>query len=130
MENKMGAAVIALAPRAGEEDAFQENVNVVVENLARPMPPREYWQGSRDAMSRMLRDFKGGQVRDVTIDQRPWVAADYTHRTEMSRLKVLVFLGVYGRTGYVITCTAALGAYDSYRDQFDTVAHSFRIEQP
>ena len=53
----MGPAVIFMSPPESADDAFQENVNVVVMALPRPMTTEECFAEAMDTMKKMLRGF-------------------------------------------------------------------------
>ena len=57
-EGFMGTAVLALSQQEGPADIFQENVNVVVEQLAGKSSIEEYLQINLTNMRKLLTDFE------------------------------------------------------------------------
>ena len=124
----MGTAILGLSPKENANDIFQENVNVVTDDVPDGMSSSEYVKASLDGMSNMLTDFNVVSNVSTEIGGRKAVALTYSHRMGNYRLKVLAYLITAGSKGYVLTCTALDGSFERYKAQFEDVCKSFRVK--
>lgn len=129
LENVMGAAVVARSAREDSMDAIQENVNVVVEKLRPGMDLKQYADESRDMRRAMLADVVEVEEAEVTLGGRTAMRAVYSHRMKELHFDVLVYLVPANGRGYVIRCTTEKGKLAQFREQFEQIAGTFRIEK-
>jgi serine/threonine-protein kinase len=127
-EGFMGTTVLALSPQENPSDQFRENINVVVAELPKKVALEDYVQANVTNMSRLLTDFQvheKGQLILSNTDAR-WVI--YSHRMGTLNIKVLVYVLVQGRRGYVITCSAAPEQFPKYKSKFEEIVQSFKFK--
>jgi len=124
----MGTAILALSPKEDANDNFQENVNVVTEDVPAGMTTGDYVKTSLGSMGDILTDFKVVSNVPTTVGGKNAVALTYNHRMGNYKLKVLAYMIISSGKGYVITCTAMEGSFEKYKAQFEEVCRSFRVE--
>lgn len=124
-ENYYGTLVAALSPFEGPEDDFQENVNIVIEELPPGMTLDEYVRHSINNLDFFLTEpqihekglFSGGGKKAW------WVI--YSHRMGKLHLKAMSYTFLVGNTAYIITSTSQPEKFEEYRKSFDEVSRSF-----
>lgn len=124
-EDYYGTLVAALSPFEGPEDDFQENVNIVLEELPPGMTLDEYVSHSIKNLDFFLTDaeihekglFSGGGKKAW------WVI--YSHRMGKLNLKAMSYTFIVGNTAYIITSTSQPEKFDKYRARFDAASRSF-----
>jgi len=121
-----GTAVMFLSPR-GEGDAFQENVNVVVEKLPRNMTAEEYSNAAIGTMERIITDFKLLDSGRELIGGEEAFGGIYSMRLGKIRTKNIYYAIVQGRRAYVITCAAHPDTFNQYKGVLSGIAKTFRV---
>lgn len=124
----LGPAVMFMSPSESRDDAFQENVNVVVSPLPRPMTTEECFASAVDAMEKMLRGFTLESSGPVTLGPVEGMACVYRLRVGPMTARMLCYLVVHGKKYYVITCSATEATFDYYKGTFSGIAKSFRLD--
>ncbi|MGB2754571.1 MAG: hypothetical protein WBD75_10330 [Phycisphaerae bacterium] len=127
-ENVMGSVVIALSPAEGADDAFRENVNVVVEALPSPMTLDEYFNLSMANLRKLLTEARQPEIADARIGGE--AAKQVVYQTTMGQIRVksMLYVAVKGQRGYAVTCSATPDSFDAYKARFEEIAGTFRFE--
>lgn len=127
-ENYQDIPVFFMSPTEGEEDTFQENINMVSEN-APGYSLKEYYDANIAGINQYLIGFEIiKDAVDIKINNHDFKKMVYKHNSQGYDFKVLVFFTVKGGKGYVINCTALNNTFDEYYSDFNKLAESFKFE--
>lgn len=120
--------VEAVSPWEDDEDRFSEYVSVDIEELAEKMSLEDYFLQLRKEQSLDFPYFEEHDRGDVAINNRDakWILFDVGSSEGIVR--VLGFVLIKGKRGYLISCVAEGSKYDSYAETFEEIAYSFRLE--
>lgn len=127
-ENKMRTDLIAVSPAEGPEDSFRENFNVLVEQLATNMTSDEYYQKGIPLFKQFAVDFVQHGSGTERIDGTDFRYDIISHRMGPLKIKVLQYLTVRQKKGYLVTFSAADDKFDFYMPMFKEIAKGFRFE--
>ena len=120
--------LIALSPKEGETDTFQENVNVVLEGMLPGITWDAYMERNDLMMAQGLVDYEQVDRTQVEVAGHPALRSVYLHTLNGQRLQVLSYtLQVEARV-YVVTCTAPEPAFAAHLDTFEAIAQSLSID--
>lgn len=129
-ENKGGAAVIFFSPKENELDIFQENVNVVVQDISgNPMELRAYSDLAIKQMQLVFED------NFIIVESGPtFVAGQAGHKLIFigkgpdTDLKYMSVWLIKDLTAYQITYTALASNYDRYVGKMKHMVRSFQVD--
>jgi len=127
-EKKMNTDLIAVSPEESLEDTFRENFNVLVESLPREMTIDEYYQKGMPLFKEFAKEFKQHGNGEEVIDGAKFRFDVVSHQMGPLRIKVLQYLYVKNKKGYLITFSAADDKYGLYEPMFREIAKGFRFE--
>jgi hypothetical protein len=127
-ERKMNTDLIAVSPEESLEDTFRENFNVLVEILPREMTMDEYYKKGMPIFKEFAKEFIQHSDGFEEIDGAKFRYDVVSHRMGPLRIKVLQYLFVKEKKGYLITFSAADDKYNLYEGMFKEVAKGFRFE--
>jgi hypothetical protein len=117
-----------LAPLENEDDTFQENLNVVVQDVGdKPLSLYEYAEISIAQINDMFEDSKILSVEDTTLDGNSAHRLIHTAKYGEYELKWMQIYTIKNRKVYLITYTAEREKYDAYLDIILDMVDSFRI---
>ena len=131
IENSQGTAVIFMSPKENELDAFQENVNIVVQDLSRkPMGLNEY---TSLAITQLIAVFKHNiemiESKPIYWANMPAHKLVYIGKgNDGSRTKLVHVWAVQGTTAYQLTFATPEAQYDKYSGSVNTMINSFRLK--
>ena len=127
-EKKMNTDMIAVSPGESAEDTFRENFNVLVESLPKEMTLDEYYMKGMPLFKEFAREFIQHAGGFEEIDGEKFRYDIVSHKMGPLRIKVLQYLYVKGKKGYLITFSAADDKFGNYEPMFKEVAKGFRFE--
>lgn len=127
-ERKMNTDVIAVSPGESAEDTFRENFNVLVESLPKEMTLDEYYMKGMPIFKEFAKEFIQHAGGFEEIDGEKFRYDVVSHKMGPLRIKVLQYLYVKGKKGYLITFSAADDKFSNYEPMFREVAKGFRFE--
>ncbi len=127
-EKKMRTDLIAVSPAEGPEDTFRENFNVLVEELGVNMTSEEYYQKGIPLFKQFAVDFMQHENGIERIDGKEFRYDIISHRMGPLKIKILQYLTVRQKKGYLITFSAADDKFDRYLPMFKEIAKGFRFE--
>ncbi len=109
------SGIIFLTPAEGEDDQFQENVNILLQDLsAQPMTLEEFTKLSTDQYDAMKESVEVLSVDNATVAankaKKVMLTLDYSGRP----LKLMQYWFIKNDTAYVLTYTAEVGKYTKY----------------
>lgn len=122
---KLDFVVIALSPEDRKEDAFIENMNVLVEDLGKPVTLEQYFMWNLVGLMQELPSFHVHEKGNVMVDGVKMAVVVYSWDLEKEKTATYQFIFVKDDKGYVITFSAEPEQFDEYRPTFDTIARSF-----
>ncbi len=130
-ENPMeGAAVVFISPKENELDYFQENVNIVVQDLSKkPMNLDEY---SNLAITQLIAVFKSNvdmiESKSIFWANKPAHKIVYIGKGDNGARTKLMHIWIIQRTtAYQLTYAAQEAQYDKYIGLVNTMVNSFRL---
>jgi len=124
----MGAIVAFIAPREGASDVFQENVNILVQDLsAQPMTLDEYTQLSVSQIGQVITDSNILDSSAVTLAGIPGHRVVYTGKQGQYDLKWMQVWTMQNNKAYVISYTAETGKYSTFLGTVQEMIDSFEI---
>ena len=128
-ENQGGAAAVFYSPRENALDIFQENVNIVVQDISRnPMSLEKY---TETAITQMQAVFGTNlEILDsspVFIDNRPAHRFIFIGKGPDSNLEYQCRWTLAGTSAYQITYTAIASGYERHLTEAERIMKSFRI---
>lgn len=127
-EKKMRTDLIAVSPAEGPDDSFRENFNVLVEELQTNMTSEEYYQKGIPLFKQFAVDFAQHGNGTERIDGTEFRYDIISHRMGPLKIKVLQYLTVRQKKGYLITFSAADDKFERYAPMFREIAKGFRFE--
>jgi hypothetical protein len=119
--------VLISAPRAARQDGVIPNVNVVLEPLRLELSTDEYYLASKQIVGGTLAGFELVDQGRTQIDGQPAWWMDFRSESQGTALRQRQAYQVRGDTGYVITFTASLSAFEEHLGSQLIVEESFRI---
>lgn len=118
---------ILMSELEGANDIFQENANVVTEDLPYSMSASEYMDASMSAMNSMLSNFSKVDRGSQNINGRTAEWMLYNHEMGEYKIRVKVWSLTKGAKAYVITCSSLQSDFDKFAKTFDSIAASARV---
>jgi hypothetical protein len=126
-EGKMNTDLIAVSPEESLEDNFRENFNILVENLPGEMSRDEYYKKGLPAFREIAQEFAEHDSGLEKLDGYEFRWDIVSHKMGPLRIKVLQYLTVKDKKGYLITFSAADDKFNVYSPMFREIAKSFRF---
>ncbi len=127
-EKKMNTDLIAVSPAESLEDTFRENFNVLEEILPKRMTTDEYYLKGMPLFKEFAKEFVQHESGKENIDGAAFRFDLVSHQMGPLRIKVLQYLYVKDKKGYLITFSAAEDKYGLYEAMFKEIAKGFRFE--
>ena len=124
----MGCDLMALSPAEGANDNFRENANITLENLPSRISLEKYAELSRENMKKLLSDFEIIEETEANLNGHTFKRFVSTYRMGEIDIKAVLYLTTKDKAGYNITFSASPETYDSYIDEFESIAKTFRFE--
>jgi serine/threonine-protein kinase len=127
-EQVMGAVVVFFAPTEGPSDIFQDNVNIIVQDLsAQPMTLDEYTELSLGQIEQFITDPSILDSSAVTLADIPGHRVVYTGKQGQYDLKWMQVWTVQNNKAYVISYTAETSKYSAFLETVQEMIDSFEI---
>jgi hypothetical protein len=128
-EKFMGLDVFALSPLEGDKDLFRENVNIITEDLTKPMSLDDYYSMGLVNLKTLLTDFKEVESGNIDVNGIPMKWIVYDHRMGEVKARVLQFIAVKDRRAYVVTFSAMPDDFAKYRPAFEQIAKTYKFNE-
>ncbi|MFH1563605.1 MAG: PsbP-related protein [Nitrospirota bacterium] len=127
-EKIMGMNVIFSSPLESDSDTFQENVNVIVQDLsAQPMTLDEYTKLSLEQVKQIVTDASIPYSSATTLDGNSANRIIYTGRVGIYNIKWMQIYTIKDNTAYILTYTAETDKYNDFLDTAQEMINSFEI---
>jgi serine/threonine-protein kinase len=116
LEDVRGVVVVFHSPLESTEDRYNDNVNVIVEDVSghSGMTADAYAESGLAKLPAALADFRLVGSRSETLSGRPARVIEYTGRKGEFRLHFLQAVTVAGGNAYLITYAAEETSYAKY----------------
>jgi hypothetical protein len=126
-ENQKGTRILAEIPDEEESSLIRQNVNVVVEEVKKPVSLNDYVEQQKNGLQRLrgVRILAAGEIT-VAGSQAQWLTYSYTIHD--FGYQALVYVLNRNARYYVITGLSQINAFHRYEEQFHSIAKSFRFE--
>ncbi len=126
-DDEMGATFHILSPKEGESDMFNENVNLIIQDLSGTNIDLDaYVQLSEKQITEMIASgsiIRSERLKSGNLELHKVV---YTGEINGFKLKLIQHYQIKDNKAYVLTFTAEEKAYDSYRAYGQQILNSFR----
>ncbi len=123
-----GVDSIALSP-SEEGDDFQENLNVVIEQLPQPMTTPEFAMAVTSGMQQLIKGFSLISTNEVRLKGGTQaIEAVYKSNFQQELHHIAVMLADKSKRGFVITGTATPDSFPKFAPVFRKSAKSFKIK--
>lgn len=116
------------SPKLGWMDHFQENLNIVVDNIADDTDLDEVFSVNVSQMQKHMHQFKLGDASDTQVSSFPAKRLTYQHTINYRKLSVVAYFLVTDGRAFVLTGTALPSTYSEYEPIFDAMVSSFTLE--
>jgi hypothetical protein len=126
-QNQAGLNAVAfLSPKENEQDAFQENVNLMLQDLTQqPMDLNQYTELTRQQVAQFAGNEAIVSLKDATIGGQPCKEFIFTMAYNGRDLKLKQYWFIKGQTAYLFTYTAESTQYASYESVATDLMKSF-----
>lgn len=126
-EKIMGLLVMFLSPQESSADKFQENLNIVVQPLPRPIKLAEVTRLDTQQMKKLIGDFKLISSKPTTLGNNRANQIVFTGKQGNFNLKWMQVFTITNNKIYVLTYTAEVGKYSSFLGTIQKTIDSFRL---
>ena len=128
-ENKNGAATIFYSPKESALDIFQENVNIVVQDISQnPLTLQKYTEIAIDQMQAVFGiNLEIVDSSPTFIDGHPGHQFAFIGKGPEGNLQYLCRWTLIETTAYQITYTAIASGYERHLAEAERIMGSFRI---
>ncbi len=123
------AAVVAVSPSEGETDKYSESVTVTVEILAETTTIELYGKGLLTTLERKASLFELVGKEPVNVAGLDGRRIVYTSKMGPYKFTTTLHYAIDGPRAYLISCAALTDSYEQYKDVFETIARSFKLEK-
>ncbi len=125
----MGSKLFLLSPLSSPNDAFRENINVIVEDIrAYNLDLDGYIKASEQQLMQIMPDAKFILSERMSTQNPPFHKIVYTGSQSNFELKFLQYIWAIDGTATILTFTAEVDQFDSFIETAEEVLNSFRFE--
>jgi len=129
VEKELGGIFVFLSPKENEEDYFQENFNIVVQDLrSNPMKLEEYTSASIDYLPDFIDNMDIVDSGYTDLSGYEAFKIIYTGKHMVYDLKWFQAWTIVDDIAFIATYTAEIEKYDKYINIIDSMMTSFSIE--
>ncbi len=129
VEKELGGIIVFLSPKENEEDYFQENFNIVVQNLSKnPMKLDEYTSVNIDYLPDFIDNMNIIDSGYTELSGYKAYKIIYTGKHMVYDLKWFQVWTVVDEIAFIATFTAEIEKYDIYISIIDSMMNSFSIK--
>ena len=129
------SAVFFLSPKENEKDLFQENVNVIIQDLSsQPMTLEDYTNLTKNQITQALGSSAIESVKDINFAGQQAKEMVYTMpknpiqgRNQNLKLRQIWF--IKGNNAYLLTYTAQSSEYDKFLETAKAIFDSFKLKE-
>jgi serine/threonine-protein kinase len=127
-EQYMESVVAFLSPKESPSDTFQENVNIIVQDLsAQPMTLEEYTELSINQIGQLVTNANIIESEATSLANNPGHKLVYTGIQGEYELKWMQIWTIKDNKAYIITYTAQIDKYSDFLEPVKQMIDSFEI---
>ncbi len=127
-EDIMGIALIFLSPLEGTTDTFQENINLIIQDISnQPITLDEYVETNLADMDQFLENITISKSERVTINGLEGHELIYSGHQGEEVMKWRQLVIINNDKAYLLTYTAKQDTYDLYQEEVNAVINSFEV---
>ncbi|MHB9025508.1 MAG: DcrB-related protein [Armatimonadota bacterium] len=126
-EKFMSTVVLGSSPKENEKDAFQENINVVAQELSNAASLNEVFTAGQAQYRAIFSEYHQVECRDVILASKSAKRLLATYRMGELQLEGLIYYLLDGKRLYVLTATATQESYSRYQEQFEKIMGTFTL---
>lgn len=130
-EIKKGTGMIdvyAMSPIEGTQDKFQENINIVLENVPQGMANKDYVDLSIDNAKKGLTGFSVISRKKITIGGQSAEQMVYEHTYKGIKIKAGQAIVINKGKAYVITLSTLSNTYGTYAPYFEAALKTMKFK--
>jgi serine/threonine-protein kinase len=121
-------AILFCSPKEDDKDNFQENVNILLQDLsAHPMNLEEYADITKKQVAENVGSSAMLSIKDVIFSGRKSKEISFNLNLSGKDLKVRQFVFIKENIAYLLTYTAEQSQFEKYKDISTKVMNSFRF---
>jgi hypothetical protein len=125
----MGMDLIGLSPLESTDDAFRENINVILENLPKAMADRDYLELTLAGMNKMFGLPSDSKFVPVKVGNENGYHLHYSVQMGQNEIDNDLYIVIKKNSAYVITCSNAKGKRDDFKAIMESVVGTFAIKK-
>ncbi len=126
-EGAMGTVVVFLSPKQNDSDPFQENLNIIVQNLPASTTLNVVTEETINQVKQLIQNATIIESTDTTLAGVPAYKIVYSGKMREYTLKWIQIWTVKNNKMYSITYTAEINSYSYYLDVIQKMIDSFEI---
>lgn len=129
MDPGMGASYMIKAPQESPLDLFQENVNVIIQDLSsQPMDLKAYTDLSVEQVNEMMANSKILENETRNGKNGPYQFMHYTADQTGLHLEFEQYYIIKGNAAYVLTFSAEHSSFSKYKEKGEAILDSYTIK--
>lgn len=122
-------AVFFLSPKKNDKDLFQENVNIILQDLSlQPMNLEQYTELTKKQVIDNFGKTAIISLKDITISNQKGKEFIYNMSYQGKELKLKQYWFVVNNTAYLISYTAEPKEFNSYETSISKMITGFKIK--
>lgn len=128
VKQNTNGAIAFLSPKEGESDLFQENVNIMFQDLSKqPINLDQYTEITRKQVLENLGSSAIVSLKDATLAGQK--AKEFVYNMEYNgrKLKMKQYWFIKSETAYILTYTSEPSQYEKYEDIATETMQSFKF---
>ena len=127
-EGLMGTNLAILSPLEGKDDAFSDNITIIIQELPMTMDLDEYFEAGKASSASILDNYTELEHEKIQLDNKETIEYTYTYTMGGQDLKGIAYIFLDGTISYLINGSSTASGFDEYVDAFKETAKSFRSE--
>ncbi|HEY4110004.1 PsbP-related protein [Puia sp.] len=129
-QTAFGNAIAFMSPRADDKDLFQENVNIMVQDLsAQPVTLEQYTELTRKQLKENIGENAKILQSAKTIAGQKAVQLIYNMTYQGRQLKIKQFYFIKDNKAWLLTYTAQPATFTRYEKQATAIINSFTFQK-
>jgi serine/threonine-protein kinase len=134
-KQQKGTATFFLSPKQNEKDLFQENINIIIQDLSsQPMTLEDYTNLTKQQVIQAFGSSAIVSIKDLNVAGQQAKEMVYTMpknpiqgRNQNLKLRQLWF--IKGNNTYLLTYTAQSSEYDKFLETAKAIFDSFKLKE-
>jgi serine/threonine-protein kinase len=128
-EGTLGTVVLFLSPREDSSDNFQENLNLIVQDLSgQKIGLKEFTEISKKQIQKFISNPDIILAKEITLAENPGYEVMYSGKQGNYNLKWKQAWTVLNEKAYVLTYTSQIQHYEDYLKYINAMQSGFEIE--